>query len=72
VRTLLPERARGNSGWSYRRIRGELTGRFDGIYHDDPAIIIEERAFHGVQHYLAAHGTAQIVLPYVISAYQGE
>jgi hypothetical protein len=48
--------------------RTGLAPYFDGISYDDPAIIVGERAFHGIQHYLASHDTAEIIVPYLTSS----
>jgi hypothetical protein len=45
--------------------RTGLAPHFEGLNHDDPAIVIGERAFHGIQHYLACHDTAGILTPYL-------
>ena len=42
-----------------------LAQYFDGLDHDDPAIVIGEGAFHGIQHYLACRSTAEILMPYL-------
>jgi hypothetical protein len=46
--------------------RTGLASCFEGLYYDNPAIIIDERAFHAVRHYLASPSTAEVLAPYLI------
>jgi hypothetical protein len=45
--------------------RTGLANHFDGLDYDNPAIIIDERAFHDIRHYLACRNTSEILIPYL-------
>lgn len=45
--------------------RTGLASCFEGLDHDDPAVTIDERAFHAVRYYLASPSTAGILAPYL-------
>jgi hypothetical protein len=45
--------------------RAGLASCFEGLYYDNPAIIIDERAFHAVRQYLASPSTAEVLAPYL-------
>jgi hypothetical protein len=45
--------------------RAGLSSRFDGLDYDNPAIVIDEREFHGIEPYLACPDTAEILAPYL-------
>jgi hypothetical protein len=45
--------------------RTGLAPRFDGVTHDNPAVVIGENAFHAVTGYLAARETSAALAPYL-------
>jgi hypothetical protein len=45
--------------------RAGLSSRFDGLDYDNPAIVIDEREFHGIELYLACPDTAAVLARYL-------
>jgi hypothetical protein len=45
--------------------RTGLASRFEGLDYDNPSIVVDKRAFHGIQHYLACRDTIEILTPYL-------
>jgi len=50
--------------------RAGLAPSFNGVTRDEPAIEIDRRSFHGVEHYLRARETAQVVAPYIAEEFR--